>query len=50
MYVFIGWHDLLMMSTNLDDIALLKINAVDYHCIIDAISKTEALAVQQQQH
>ena len=43
MYIFIGCHDLLMMSTNLNDIALLKINVVDYRCIIDANSKSEAV-------
>ena len=27
-------HDLLMMSMNLSDIAILRINSVDYCCII----------------
>ena len=32
-----------MMFTNLDDLVLLKITAVDYRCIIDANSKSEAV-------
>ena len=39
MYVCIGFHDLLVMSANLDDIAILDINGVDYPCIISGISK-----------
>ena len=36
-------HDLLMMSMNLDDIAILNIKGSDYHhCIISLISKNEA--------
>ena len=31
------------MSTYLNDIALLKINVVDYRCSIDANSKSEAV-------
>ena len=32
-------HDLLMMSMNLSDIAILNINGSDYCCIISGISK-----------
>ena len=36
-------HDLLMMSINLSDIAILNIKGSDYRCIISFISKTEAI-------
>ena len=32
-------HDLLMMSMNLSNIAILNIKGSDYHCIISGISK-----------
>ena len=35
-------HDLLMMYTNLSDIAILNIKGSDDHCIITGISKSEA--------
>ena len=35
-------HDLLMMSVNLSDIAILNIKGSDYYCIISLISKNEA--------
>ena len=31
------------VSTNLDSIAILNINSVDYHCIINEIKKSEAI-------
>ena len=34
-------HDLLMISINLNDIAILNINCADYHCNIFGISKKE---------
>ena len=34
-------HDLLMMSVNLSDIAILSIETADYRCIISGISKNE---------
>ena len=34
-----GCHDLLMMSMNLSDIAILNIKGSDYCCIISLISK-----------
>ena len=36
-------HDLLMMSMNLSDIAILNIKGSDYRCIIGGISKNEAI-------
>ena len=36
-------HDLLMMSINLSDIAILNIKGCDYRCIISLISKNKAL-------
>ena len=38
-----GCHDVLMMSMNLSDIAILNINRANYRCIISGISKTEAV-------
>ena len=40
-------HDLLMMSINLSDIAILKIKNADYSCIITGISKNEAIKLFQ---
>ena len=40
-------HDLLMMSMNLGDIAILKIENADYHCIISRISKSDAIKLLQ---
>ena len=37
-----GCHDVVMMSMNLSNIAILKIHGADYHCIITANSKSEA--------
>ena len=36
-------HDLLIMSVNLRDIAILNIKGSDYCCIISLISKNEAI-------
>ena len=36
-------HDLLKMSINLSDIAILNIKGSDYLCIISLISKNEAM-------
>ena len=38
-----GCHDLLMMSVNISDIAILNIKGADYHCIISGICKNEAV-------
>ena len=40
-------QDLLMMSTNLSDIAILNIKGSDYCCIISLISKSEAINLMQ---
>ena len=40
-------HDLLMMSMNLSDIAILNIKGSDYCCIISLISKNEAINFKQ---
>ena len=40
-------HDLLMMSMNLSDIAILNIKGSDYRCIISLISKNEAITLMQ---
>ena len=40
-------HDLLMMSINLSDIAILNIKSSDYRCIISLISKNEAIKLMQ---
>ena len=36
-------HDLLMMSMNLSDVAILDIKNADYRCIISGISKREVI-------
>ena len=38
-----GFHDVLMMSMNFNDILVLNIHGVDYLCIINGISKREAV-------
>ena len=40
-------HDLLMMSVNLSDIAILSIKGSDCRCIISLISKNEAINLLQ---
>ena len=40
-------HDVLMMSTSLSDIAILKISGADYCCIINGISKSKAINLFQ---
>ena len=40
-------HDLLMMSMNLSDIAILNIKCSDYRCIISLISKNETTKLMQ---
>ena len=46
-YICSGCHDVLVKSMNLSDIATLKINDIDYRCIIIRISKSEAINVTQ---
>ena len=36
-------HDLLLMSVNLSDIAILRIKTINYCCIITGISKFDAI-------
>ena len=45
--VYVRCHDLLMMSINLSDIAILNIKRSDYRCIISLISKSEAINLMQ---
>ena len=46
-YVCNRCHDLLMMSTKLNNIAVLKIKNAEYRCIITGISKSEAITLLQ---
>ena len=46
-YVCNKCHDLLMMSINLRDNAILSIKGSDYRCVISRISKGEAINVMQ---
>ena len=41
------YYDLLMMSMNLSDIAILNIKGSDYRCIISLISKAETINLMQ---
>ena len=41
---------MITMSMNLNDIAILKIRCVYYHCIINVISKREAVNLLQNAH
>ena len=40
-----GCRDIIMMSMNLSDIGILRIEGVDYCCIINGISQSEAIAL-----
>ena len=42
-----GCYDLLMMSMNLSDVAILNIKHSNYRCIFSGISKSEALNLKQ---
>ena len=46
-YVCNRWHDLVMMSMNLSDIAILNIKSADNCFIMSGISKTEAINLMQ---
>ena len=46
-YVCNDCHDVLMMSKNLSDIAIVNIHGVDYCCIISGINKNEAISLMQ---
>ena len=41
------FHDLLMMSMNISDIANSNIKSFDYRCIISLISRNEAINLMQ---
>ena len=45
--IFNGRHDLLMMSMNLSDIAILSIKSADYCCVVSGISKIRAVDLMQ---
>ena len=45
--VYNGCCNVLMMSMNLSNIAILNMQGVDYCCIIDGISKSEAINLMQ---
>ena len=47
MYVSNGCLDVLMISMNLSNIAILEIHGVEYHCVINGISKSEAINLMQ---
>ena len=40
-----GYHDALMISMNLNDIAILSVQVIDYCRIINGISKCEAMGL-----
>lgn len=40
-----GSHDLLIMTIDINRIAILKIDGVDYSCIFVGISKNEAINI-----
>ena len=40
-------HDVLIMSINLNDIAILNTRGVNYRCIINGISKSETVNLLQ---
>ena len=40
-------HDVLMMFVNLKDITILNINGADFCCIINGISKSDAMSLLQ---
>ena len=42
-----GCYDVLMMSINLNDIAISNIHGIDYCCIISGTSKSEAVNLLQ---
>ena len=46
-YVWNRYHDLLMMSISLCNMAVLNIKNADYCCIISAISKNEIIDLMQ---
>ena len=45
--VYNGYHDLLVMSMSLSDIAILNIHGTNYCCIVSRINKNEAVNLRQ---
>ena len=43
MYICSRYHDVLMMYINLNNIAILNINSVNYRFFINEISRSDAL-------
>ena len=46
-YVCNRCHNVLMMSINFSDIAVLNINSANYRCIINWISRSEVVSLLQ---
>ena len=46
-YIGTGYHDLLVTSVKISDIAILKLRSFDYRCIIAKISKHQAINLTQ---
>lgn len=46
-YIGTGYHDLLVTSVKISDIAILKFCSFDYRCIIAKISKHQAINLTQ---
>ena len=44
-YICNGYNDVLMISIDLNNIAVLDMNGADYLCIINIISKSDALSL-----
>ena len=44
-YVCNWCHDVIVMSMNFSDIAILNIHGVAYHCTNNRISKSEAMSL-----
>ena len=45
--VFSGCNDVLVISMNISDIAILNIQGTDYRCVINGISKSEPVNLLQ---
>ena len=46
-FVYIRCHDLLLMSMNFSDIAVLNIKSANYRCTISGISKSDIINLMQ---
>ena len=42
-----GCHDILMVTININDIAISSIHDADYHCFVSGISKNDAVNLLQ---